>query len=133
MARAIAHLCGHQRLHVGRALPVDQVPDVLLGGESDHDAEAVALRDVQERAWRHRMGDAHGVDAGRRHLAEVALHLREVLVLIPLGVGRERAVGDAADVELLVPDEQELPANVWPRRRLNGRRGEATIARAVRR
>src|SRR2546425_7706912 len=48
---------------------------------------------------------------------------REVVEFAPLGVGRERAVGDAADVELGVAEEEELAAH---RRAGDGRSEEHT-------
>jgi len=43
-----------------------------------------------------------------RHEREVAVHGLAWRVLVAVGVGLERAIGDAAHVELLVADEQEL-------------------------
>ena len=109
MAGAGAHFGADQCLDVGRAAAIDQIADVLLGRKADHDAEAVALGDVEQRAGRHRVGDANGGDPIVRHGGEVPFHHREVEVLAAVGGGREGPVGDATDVQLLVADEQELP------------------------
>ena len=109
MAGAGAHFGADQCLDVGRAAPIDQIPDVLLSREADHDVEAVALGDVEQRAGRHRMGNADGGDPIGRHGREVPLHHREIVVLAAVGGRGEGAVGDPTDVEFLVADEQEFP------------------------
>jgi len=110
-----AHLAANQRLHVRTARrPVQDVADVLLGAEPDHDSEPVSQRDVEQRAGWRRVRNPNGVDPVRRHQREVPLHQREVVVFVPVGVGSERAVGDAVDVELGVAEEEELAAHRRP-------------------
>src|SRR2546425_578716 len=53
---------------------------------------------------------------------------REVVEFAPLGVGRERAVGDAADVELGVAEEEELAAH---RRAGDGNRDGGELRRSA--
>jgi len=52
--------------------------------------QAVALGHVEQRARRRRVGDADGADAVGRHEREVALDLREVVALRPVGPRLER-------------------------------------------
>ena len=80
---------------------------MLLPRQADHDAQAVLRGEVEQPERRRRVG-AHGVDPAGRHLREVLRHALEVGELLPVLVGPERAVGDAADVELLVAGVQEL-------------------------
>src|SRR5207245_9070348 len=44
-------------------------------------SDLVPRRDVEQRAGRHRVGDADGVEAVRRHLSKVSLDGREVVIL----------------------------------------------------
>src|SRR2546422_5003259 len=85
------------------------------------------------------VGDADGVDSVRRHLGEVPLHRREIVVLVPRRIGGERSVGHAAHVQLLVADKEELPAHTGPDSRgrcwggLKCRRGWLHLAAQTRR
>ena len=115
MPGAAAHLVANHGLDVGRSATVDQVSDVLFGADPDHDAQAVARRSVEQRVGRHRVRNADGVDAVRRHLREVPLHGREVVILVAARVGRKGAVGHAAHVQLFRSDEQELPGHARAR------------------
>ena len=99
MARNAPHLGADDRVDRRRALPVDQVTDVLLRRETDHDAEAVARCDVEQRAGRHGVRDPHRVDPVAGHLSEVALDYVQVVVLVLPIVGSERAVRHASHVE----------------------------------
>src|SRR5207244_5533302 len=142
MPGTAAYLVANHRLDVGCAAAVDDVPDVLFGAESDHDAQAVTRRDVEERAGRHRVGNAHGVDAVRGHVGKVSLDGRDVVILVAARVGSESAIGHAAHVQLFRADEEELPSHarsrggrrdgVCPWRARRGHRGGAggTHARA---
>ena len=111
MTRAALNLRANQRLDVRGAAAVDEISHVLLGREPDHDVQAVPRRNVEQRPGRHRVGNAHGVDAVRRHLGKVPLDLRDVVVFVALRIRLERAVGHAADGKLLVAEEEELAAH----------------------
>ena len=117
--------CADRGSDVEVLLGIDQVARVLLGREPDHHAQAVPARDVEQRARRHRVRDAHRVDSRFGHLREVAIDLCEIGVLILVHIGPERAVCHAADVELLRAREQELPERRQRRSRLRrGRHSE---------
>ena len=70
--------------------------------------------EVEEPARRHRVGP-DGVQPRCGHLLEVALDGELVAVLAARLVRPERAVRDAADVELAVARVEELPAHLGPR------------------
>ena len=112
--RADADLGANQRLDIGRPPTIDQVPNVLLGAEADHDVKAVGGRDVEQRPGRHRMRDANSVEAVGRHQGEVPLDRCEVVILAAVGVRLERPVRHAPDVDLLVVDEEELAPGARP-------------------
>jgi hypothetical protein len=124
-----AHLTPKQRVDVRCAPAVDEIPDVLLGGEPHHHPEAVAPSRIEQRPRRCRMRDPHRVEPGRRHLRHVALDHREVVILVAFGVRLERAVGHSAHVELLIPDEEELSSDA----RACGRAGGVARRRVRRR
>ena len=88
------------------AAAVVQEGDVLLPGQPDHHEQTLALRRVEEVLGRHGVR-ADGVDAAGGHRREVRrdLALRGV---VAVGPRRERPVGDALEVELLVTAEEEL-------------------------
>ena len=115
MPCARADFAANQRLDVRRPPAVDEVADILLGAEADHDVETMSLGDVEQSSRRHRVGNANRVDPMRRHVGEVPLDLTDVVVFVPLAIGLERAVGHPADVELLVTYEEELPLGAEPR------------------
>jgi hypothetical protein len=96
-------------------VPPDVIEErhVLLPGDADHHPQAMRHRRVEQPARRHAV-DTHRVDPVRRHLLEVARdHVRGE---VPLTVARraERAVGDPLHEQLLVTNEEELPANHGP-------------------
>ena len=115
VARAGADLGADQRRDVGRAPAVDEVADVLLRAETDHDPQAVAQGGVEQGARRRGVRNADGIDAVRGHLSKVTLDAETVVVLPALGIRLERAVGHPADVELLVAYEEELALGAQPR------------------
>src|SRR5207248_1516325 len=88
--------------------------------------------EVEEPARRHRVG-ADGVDVVRRHLREVPCDTSRVVELAALLVGTEGPVGDAADVQLLVADVEELArsARAVPAPRDPGRGYWLDVARAT--
>ena len=108
-----AHAGAHQRLDVGGVLLVGEEPNVALDRQADHDTQAVACRCVEQPARRHRIG-ADRVDPMRRHQSEVLLDNVGLGDLAAVGAAPERAVGDAADVELFVADVEELAARGQP-------------------
>ena len=114
MAGTGAYLGAHDLRDVGRALPIDQEADVLLGRETDHDAQAVLRGEVEQRARRQRVGDAYRVDPVGRHLCEVGVDRVQVAVFPVVLVGPEGAVRDAADIEGRVAYDEELAAHLGP-------------------
>src|SRR4051794_7717857 len=86
--------------------------DVLLPREADEHRQPVRAGEVEQPARRHRV-DAHRVDARRAHLREVAFdHVRRGIAR-PVRARRERAIGHAAQVELLSPAEQVFALDVY--------------------
>jgi hypothetical protein len=83
------------------------VADGALATEADEQPEPVLERKVQQPARRRRVR-AHGIEAVARHEREIAVDGGRRRVLVAVGIGPERAVGDAAHVELLDASEQEL-------------------------
>jgi hypothetical protein len=81
--------------------------DVLFPGESAEDAEVVACGGVEEPAGWGCVG-AEGVDAVGVHGGEVVFDDVGFGEEFVRGVAGEGAVGDAAEVELLVATPQEL-------------------------
>src|SRR5207244_4058341 len=81
---------------------------MLAPVESDHDPELVLPRRIQEPT-RRRGVDAHDVEAARRHLRKVPLHRLRRETLLPVFVHVEGTIADAANPELLGPEEEELP------------------------
>ena len=114
MARTGAHLGPHDLCDVGRAPPVDQEADVLLGRETDHDAQTMLRGEIEQRARRHGVGDPYRVDPVGRHLREIGVDRFQVAVFLVVLVGPEGAVGDAADVEGRVAHEEELATHLGP-------------------
>src|SRR5207253_7655326 len=140
VARARADLVADQRLDVGSAgRTVDDITDILLGTEPDHDPQTVPRGDVQERAGRSGVGDPDGVDPVCRHQREVPLHGGEIMVLVSRRVWSERPVRHTPHVQLLVADKEELAAHTWPDSRgrcwggLKCRRGWLHVAAQTRR
>ena len=105
-------LPGHaadQRLDLAHVpLPIDEQAQVLLGGERDHDPKALSLGGVEQGSRRHRVRNAHSIEAARRHLGEVALYEVEALVLATVWAGGERPVSHATHVDLFIAGEEEL-------------------------
>jgi hypothetical protein len=111
VTRAAAHLRPDLFSDIRRVFGIDKVSGVLLGRKPDHDLEAMLIGDVQERPRWHRVWNANGVDAVRGHLREVAIDLRQVVVLALVLVGTERAISHAANEELLMANAEEFPLN----------------------
>lgn len=108
MSRARAHALAYPRLDRGGKRPALEKVDVLLPGDADHDAQPVPGCGVQQGGRRDGVG-ADGVDAVRGHRREVALDLLGRRKLAAGPVRAKRAVGDAAQGELLVARVEELP------------------------
>ena len=117
-----AHGRPHDVLDLGLATlaALGDEPDVALDGDPDHHVQPVTPRRVEEPERRHGVG-AHGVEAGRRHQCEIALDDVGGGHLAAVRLWTKRAVGDAADVELLIPDEQELATHARRRSGSSGR------------
>src|SRR5882762_9355907 len=86
---------------------------------------------VQEPDGRHGI-EADGVEAIRGHRGEIPLDHVGLGYLGSVCPRSERSVGHAADVELLVADEEKLAVDAWPSCGLNNGSGSRkTIARAM--
>src|SRR5207249_4319758 len=83
---------------------------VLSPVEADHDPEPVLQGHVQKPTWRTRV-DPYDVETVRRHEGEIPCDHLRIQALLAVVVDEERAVADAPDPELLLPDVQELPAD----------------------
>src|SRR5437868_5621468 len=59
------------------------------------------------------MRNPNGVDSVCRHSREIVVDFREVVIFLSLGVLIKRPVGHAANVKLLLADEEKFP--VCPR------------------
>jgi hypothetical protein len=106
------HLCTHERFDIRGAFLVDEEADVPLGRKAHHDAKPVPLRGVEQ--WARRRGEnSDSVQSIRRHLSEISLHNFEFGKLVSVYVRHKRPVRDAANVQLLVTDEEELAVNTW--------------------
>src|SRR5258706_10441536 len=92
---------------------VDQITDVLLRGESHHNPQTMAKRDVEQGARRHRMRNSDCVDSVHNHQCEVLLDLRRVVVLAFANVGPKSTVTDAFDVKLLRANVYKFPNDTW--------------------
>ena len=119
MARAAADHRSYHLLYRAGALPVVQECDGAFDRQADHDAKPVSLCGVQHPAWR-RSICADAVDTVGRHQGEVPLHHRRGRELVSPIVGLESPVGDAANVEFLAADEDELASHAWAK---GGREG----------
>ncbi len=99
---------GNGLTHVARERGVVEEGDVLRPRNADHDAQAVARRQVEQRIGRHGVG-AHRVEASGRHHREVAVDARKWGELLALAVGRKGAVGHPAHEEAPAVEFKELP------------------------
>jgi len=88
---------------------------VLFPRNADEQSQVRVLGEVEQPGRRHGVR-AHGVDASLRHRREVVGDEAGVVKLIAPLVGREGPVRDAAEVQLLPADLDELPgcANAQP-------------------
>src|SRR5258705_9368987 len=131
MAGGGADAGAYDLLDVGSLLLFCEEPDVTLHREADHDAQAMTLCCVQEPDGWHGI-EADGVEAIRGHRGEIPLDYVGLGYLGSVRPRSERSVGHAADVELLVADEEKLAVDAWPSCGLNNGRGSRmTIARAM--
>src|SRR5207245_2743091 len=83
---------------------------VLSPVEADHDPKPVLQGHVQEPARRTRV-DPHHVETVRGHEGEIPCDHLRIQALLAVVADEERAITDASDPELLIPDVQELPAD----------------------
>ncbi len=113
---ACAHLRTHALLDRARAAAVVEKRDVLLPRQPDHHPQPVPLRRVQHSPRRRRVR-ADRVQPARAHVPEVPLHHSRGRVRLSIRARPERAVGDAADPQLLPAHEQVLATHARPRRR----------------
>ena len=113
MSRAGVDSVADERFHGADTLLVIEERGVAFDGQSDHDAQAVLLRQVQQPARRWRVG-AHGIQAVGCHLGEVALDGECVGKFVPIGRGPKRAVGDPADEKFLVAEPDKFPRRPDP-------------------
>jgi hypothetical protein len=80
---------------------------MLFPEQADHDAQAVPLRRVQEPTRRLSIR-ADAVEAVGRHRREVVRDDVGAVVLAAIRLGAEGIVRDAADVEYLIAEVDEL-------------------------
>jgi hypothetical protein len=97
---------------------------VLRPGNRHQHAEPVRRGAVEQPAGRHRERP-QAVDPRLAHERQVALDQRLGREREPVPGGGERPVGDAAQVELAIADEEELAAD--RRRRVVDRRGRSRL------
>jgi hypothetical protein len=79
------------------------------------------LCDIEQRAWRRGVWNAHSVQAVCRHLSEVPLDDVEVVVLVATRIRPKCSIGHTADPELLLANAQEFACHLWPLKATLGR------------
>ena len=111
MTRTGSNSLADAALDVPRLAPMVQEGDVLLPRQSDHDPKTALEGVIQEPPRRDRVR-ANGVEADRGHLIEMAA--KNLLGGVFVTLGAEGAVGHPSDGNLLVFQEDELPARGRP-------------------
>jgi hypothetical protein len=92
--------------------PIVEEGHVLLPGDAHHDVETVVVGEVQQPQGRDRVGP-HRVHAARAHRGEVAIDRVRTRILGAVLAAPEGPVCDPSEVQLLVPEENELSAYAW--------------------
>ena len=108
---AAAHLFPDELMHIRCFLAVNQVPHILFGREPHHDPEPMVPCHVEQFPRRCCMGDANGVHSMTSHHGEISVNLLQIVIFLLPRIGRERAVGDSLDEELLFAGIQEFAAD----------------------
>ena len=111
MTGALPDAIAHDAVRIHVPSLVDDEPEVLFGGQTHHHPQPVPMGGVEQRAGRHGVGDPDGIEAVGHHLREVPFDGLEVVILVSIGVGSERAIRDAADIQFLAAGDQELAVN----------------------
>jgi len=93
---------------------VDQITGGLFGRQPNHDPQPVPRRDVEKRAGRYGMRDAHGIDAERCHLREVLLDQPVVGIFTTALIRAESAISDAAHKKDFAVRGQKLAVDKCP-------------------
>jgi len=114
MGRAFAHVRSDDCTHVGGGPAVVEISDVAFGRQTHHHFESLRLRRVEQPARRSGVS-ADRVDASRGHCRKVARDDFSTRELVTVFIGCEGPIRRAANVELLVPIEQELAAGMQTR------------------
>src|SRR5262249_25052676 len=110
VARARPDSFPDRAIDVGCLVTVGQISGVLLRGESDHDAQTVLCRDVEQVERRHRVRNPDRGEAGISHPREIVINGTEPPVLATMGVWSEGSVGHTPRPEFFIPDIKELSA-----------------------
>jgi len=82
-------------------------------GHADHHAQAVTLGGVEQPSGRHRI-DTHRIEPVRRHARKVTLDDVWLWHFAAVDPRAKRPVGRPAQIQLVIADEEELAADVWP-------------------
>ncbi len=84
---------------------------MLLPGQTDHNSQAVLVRQIEDPAGRNGVG-AYGVRAAGRNVREVPSDALQVRVRMAICIGAEWSVGNATNVQLVLASKEELAADV---------------------
>ena len=89
-------------LYVWGTFFVNEETNILFCRQPHHDAEAVPLRSVEQRAGRHGVRNADSVQAVCRHLSKISLDNLQVVILIAMRIRAKGPIRHAPDPQLLV-------------------------------
>src|SRR6266849_4240064 len=95
-----------------------QETDVLHPWHECDDSEVILLGLIQE-GNRGNCVCQDRIDPSRAHEHKILLHVSGLRELVPLAIGREGAIGDSLDEELVVAQEQKFAFYAWPTRPAN--------------
>ena len=83
---------------------------MLLPRQAHHNPQGMLLCRIQQPTGRHRV-HANRIDAVFRHQFEVVRYNLSIVSLLTIGAGPESAIGDAANVQLLIAHKEEFAMN----------------------
>ena len=84
---------------------------MLLPGQTDHNSQAVFVRQIEDPARRNGVG-AYRVRAASGNVREVTSDALEVRVGMAICIGAEWSVSNATNVQLVLASKEELAADV---------------------